>query len=84
MDTTNQISAYVQRMTFSNSSSYLPADRLIDMNVRYRRCITAITGKVQDFFWTWATFPTVVGQQEYTIDSFTFPDTFARDIISVD
>ena len=84
MDTTNQISAYVQRMTFSNPSSYLPADRLIDMNVRYRRCITAITGKVQDFFWTYATFPTVVGQQEYTIDSFTFPDTFARDIISVD
>ena len=84
MDTTNQISAYVQRMTFSNSSSYLPADRLIDMNVRYRRCITAITWKVQDFFWTWATFPTVVGQQEYEIDKFTFPDTFARDIISVD
>ena len=84
MDTTNQISAYVQRMTFSNTSSYLTTDRLIDMNVRYRRCITAITGKVQDFFWTWATFPTVVGQQEYEIASFVFPDTFSRDIISVD
>lgn len=84
MDTTNQISAYVQRMTFSNTSSYLTTDRLIDMNVRYRRCITAITGKVQDFFWTWATFPTVVWQQEYEIASFVFPDTFTRDIISVD
>ncbi len=84
MDTTNQISAYVQRMTFSNTSSYLTTDRLIDMNVRYRRCITAITGKVQDFFWTYATFPTVIWQQEYNIDSFVFPDTFSRDIISVD
>jgi len=60
MDTTNQISAYVQRRTFSNAQSYLTTDRLIDMNVRYRRIITAITGKVQDFFWTYATFPTVV------------------------
>lgn len=84
MDTTNQITTYVRRRTFSNSVSYPNADALIDLNVRYRRVITAITSKVQDFFWTWATFPTVVGQQEYEIASFIFPDTFARDIISVD
>ena len=84
MDTTNQISAYVQRRTFSNAQSYLPADRLIDMNVRYRRIITAITGKVQDFFWTWGDTNTVTTQNEYVIDSFTFSDTFTRDIISID
>jgi len=84
MDTTNQITTYVRRRTFSNSVSYPNADALIDLNVRYRRVITAITSKVQDFFWTWATFPTVVGQQEYEIASFILPDTFARDIISVD
>jgi hypothetical protein len=53
MDTTNAISAYVQRMTFTNAQSYLPADRLIDMNDSYDECIKNITGKVQDFFWTW-------------------------------
>lgn len=84
MDTTNQISAYVQRITFSNAQSYLPADRLVDMNIRYRRIITAITSKVQDFFWTWGIADTITTQNEYAIDTFTFDDTFTRDIISVD
>lgn len=84
MDTTNQISTYVQRRTFTNTSSYILADRLIDMNIRYRRIITAITGKVQDFFWTWGDFNTTTTQNEYEIDKFTFTDTFTRDIVSVD
>lgn len=84
MDTTNQIATYVRRRTHSNAVSYPNADLLIDLNVRYRRTITAITGKVQDFFWTWATFDTLSTQNEYTIDSFTFPDTTTRDIVSVD
>lgn len=84
MDTTNSIYAYVVTQTHSNTQSFTSANFLTYLNVRYRRWIVAITGKVQDFFWTYATFPTVVGQQEYAIDSFTFPDTFSRDIISVD
>lgn len=84
MDTTNAISAYVMRRTYSNNVSYLPADQLIDMNVRYRRIITAITGKVQDFFWTWGDANTTTTQSEYEIGKFTFTDTFTRDIISVD
>lgn len=84
MDTTNQIATYVRRRTHSNAQSYPNADFLIDLNVRYRRTITAITGKVQDFFWTWWTFDTVTSQNEYEIAQFTFTDTFTRDIISVD
>ena len=72
MDTTNQIATYVRRRTFSNSVSYPNADLLIDLNVRYRRIITAITGKVQDFFWTWGDTNTSTTQNEYTIDTFTF------------
>lgn len=84
MDTTNQIATYVRRRTHSNTVSYVNADLLIDMNIRYRRIITAITGKVQDFFWTWWNFDTVTTQNEYTIDKFTFPDTFTRDVVSID
>ena len=84
MDTTNQITTYVRRRTFSNSVSYPNADALIDLNVRYRRVITAITSKVQDFFWTWGSSDTTTTQNEYTIDTFTFGDTFERDIISID
>lgn len=84
MDTTNQIATYVRRRTHSNSTSYPNADVLIDMNVRYRRMITAITGKVQDFFKTWWDSNTISTQNEYTIDSFTFSDATTHDIISVD
>lgn len=84
MDTTNQIATYVRRRTHSNAVSYPNSDILIDLNLRYRRAITAITWKVQDFFWTWWTFNTVTTQNEYEIAQFTFTDTFTRDIISVD
>lgn len=84
MDTTNQIYAYVLTQTHSNSQSFLSSTFQTYLNIRYRRSITAITGKVQDFFWTWATFPTVVWQQEYEIDKFTFSDMLTRDIISID
>lgn len=83
MDTTNQISAYVKRMTFSNDQSYLPADRLIDMNDIYKECIKNITSKVQDFFWTWGYSNSVAGQYEYTIDSFGSLDILSIDSVSI-
>lgn len=84
MDTTNAIASYVRRRTHSNSTSYTDADLLVDMENRYRRICTSIVSKVQDFFWTYAFADTVVSQSEYTIGSFTFPDTTARDILTID
>lgn len=84
MDTTNSLATYVRRRTNSNSVSYIDADLLIDMENRYRRMCTAIVGKVQDYFWTYALANTVVGQSEYTISQFTFPDTTTRDILAID
>lgn len=71
-------------MTFSNTQSYLLADRLVDMNDIYKECISEITAKVQDFFWTWGDANTVTTQSEYEIGKFTFSDALTRDIVSVD
>jgi len=84
MDTTNQLASYIRRKTTSNTVSYLNADLLQDLNVRYKRACSAITGKVQGFFWTYATFDTVTTQNEYSIEKFTFPDATTRDILSID
>lgn len=83
MDTTNQIYAYVLTQTHSNAQSFTSANFLTYANVRYRRAIIAITGKVQDFFQTWWLANTLTTQNEYTIDKFTFSDETTRDIISV-
>lgn len=84
MDTTNQLASYIRRKTTSNTTSYPNTSVLQDLNVRYKRACSAVTGKVQDFFWTWATFNTVTTQNEYTIEKFTFPDATTRDIVSID
>lgn len=84
MDTTNQLASYIRRKTTSNTVSYLNADLLQDLNVRYKRACSAITGKVQDFFWTWWTTNTLTTQNEYGILQFTFSDTTTRDVVSID
>jgi hypothetical protein len=83
MDTTNQLTSYIRRKTTSNTVSYSDANLLQDLNVRYKRACSAITGKVQDFFFTWWIAPTVLNQNEYTIEKFTFPDATTRDIVSI-
>lgn len=83
MDTTNQLASYIRRKTTSNTTSYPDTSVLQDLNVRYKRACSAVTGKVQDFFFTWGFSPTVLGQNEYTIEKFTFPDDTTRDIVSI-
>ena len=83
MDTTNQLASYIRRKTTSNTVSYPDASILQDLNVRYKRACSAITGKVQDFFFTWWIAETVLDQNEYTIEKFNFPYDTTRDIISI-
>lgn len=84
MDTTNSIIAYARVRTNSNTYSYTTANALLNLENRYRRVISAINSKVQTYFWTWGISDLVANQTEYTIDSFTFPDTTTRDITNID
>lgn len=84
MNSTQSLTTYSRRLTYSNTVSYPDADALVDINMWYRQMIMAIVAKVQDFFWTWGTTNAVIGQNEYVMEQFTFTDTFTRDVLSID
>lgn len=84
MNSTQDILTFSRTLTRSNSSSFTDANALIFLNARYRTMIDGITGKVQDFFWTWGYGNLVANQSEYSFDSFTMQDATTRDVVSID
>lgn len=85
MNSTQSLTSFTRTsLTNSNTVSYPDAQATTDMNFWYRDMIVAIVTKVQDFFWTYGSSDSVIGQSEYTIEQFTFPDASTRDIVSVD
>lgn len=85
MNSTQSLTSFTRTsLTNSNTISYPDAQAMTDMNFWYRDMIVAITTKVQDFFWTYWSTDSVIGQSEYTIEQFTFSDATTRDIISID
>lgn len=84
MNNTQEALAYARDLTNSTSVSFTDAFALPHLIEAGKKWVKAMLKKAPTYFWTWGWTNTVIGQSEYTIDTFTFPDTTTRDITSVD
>ena len=70
MSTPTDLVAKARRQTGSNSTSYTSDDAILDLNNRLSILYSRIQKEIDEgWFWTYATFDTISGQSEYTIDT---------------